>query len=516
MDLLFHLIRRVLPVGLIAGAGFVMFSSFAPVATDRVESFGIDAVSSDADLSALSTLPADPPLSAKVELNWNEIELNQGEYSWTSGSNPDLLITGLSSQNREIIAVLKGGPVYLVSDPGNAIDQTRLLLRWAAFVQAAVDRYGEQVHDWEIGSAINTVQGISSFLYPQNSQAAIRPDPLLYAKLVKTASAVIKNKDPNDEVWTGSLVGVTSSRCAMNPLTFLLELHGAKAWSALDGIDFDPDRGSALPEDNAAVAPECASSLPLDDTSLSGETRALQELVRQLDGKLIRVSGLGWSTDELSGLVASRVLSQESLHADLLTRASIPLLAQNSVPSVLWSFQPAIEPAALAALTNLETLLVGAKPVGQVQGDNGSVKEYRFQKGDQIIIVVWRTIDGDTPAPVNLSNLQVRSLTAFPVDAASFDSQNGTTIPVNENGESLILVNERPVVLVGNTAVLSVAIQQEVQNGTELAQLEVKQALRRLANNQKAALKQWIASLFDSARDQAVNWGEDTLNQLLN
>jgi ribonucleotide reductase beta subunit family protein with ferritin-like domain len=44
----------------------------------------------------------------------------------------------------------------------------------------------------------------------------------------------------------------------------------------------------------------------------------------------------------------------------------------------------------------------------------------------------------------------------------------------------------------------------------------VKQALRRLANNQKAALKQWIASLFDSAKDQAVNWGEDTLNQLLN
>ncbi|MEN6572586.1 MAG: hypothetical protein ABFD24_12180 [Anaerolineaceae bacterium] len=518
MDLLFHLFRRIFPIGLIGGVGLFLFSSLAPVATNRVDSFGMDAstwASSSTEVSQ-AAFPEDPMLVVRVTLDWSQIEPVQGEYNWSGNTALDLQIASLAGSKRKIIGVLSGRPVYLVSNIENPVDQTQLLLRWVAFVQAAVDRYGEQIHDWEIGSQINTWSGLSPFLYPQNSRTAVKPDPVLYAKLIKTASAVIKNTDANAEVWTGTLVGFTSPACALNPLSFLLELHGSKAWNTLDGVDYSPDRGMLAPEAQGTVTPECASGLGTTDTSLTGETRAVQDLIRQLGGKQVRISLPGWTSDNLAGLISSRNISQDQLAADLFTRASVPLLAQNGIPSVIWSIDPAREPAASAALLNLEKLLVDAKPVGQVQGAEGTLFEYRFSKGDQLIIVVWRSIEGDTAAPINLANIDTKSLAAFPVDAPSFDPSGGTAIPVDESKNALMLVNERPVVLIGKTSDLTVGIRQQVENASELAQIEVKQSLRHIANDQKAALKAWIASLFDSAKDQAINWGEEKLNEILN
>ena len=519
MDLLFWLLRRLLPLGLVAGTGFLMFSSFTPAASDRVEGFGIDAsvISAPAsDLAAsLSGIPSEPPLLVRVSFDWSQLEPARDVYDWSAGGL-DLQLASLSTQGRKIIGVLEGGPVYLVSSINLPVDQTQLLLRWAAFVQAVVERYGDQIDTWEIGSQINTTRGVSPFLYPMDEHAAVNPDPTLYARLVKTANAVIKNTDPNDEVWTGSLVGSTSAACNLNPLTFLLELNSAKAWGSLDGITFEPDRGAVTPETHAAINPRCASSLPESDSTLSGETRAVQELIRQLGGKSIRVSGLGWSEDLLASASPTRSITQGQLQADLITRASVPLLALNSVPSVLWRFDPVAAPETVLALANLHDLLVGAKPLGQVQGDGGTVNEYRFRKGNQLIILVWRSIDGDTAAPVSLANLEAKSLSAFPVDAASLSDAYATPITADETGSALILVNERPVILIGSNADWSVGIQQDAQNWVELGQNQVKQGLRRLANAQKAALKNWIAGLFDSAKDQAVTWGEEKLDELLN
>ncbi len=516
MDLLFWLIRRLFPLGLIVGTGFVMFSSFTPVSTGRVDALGLDASASSGDLSSLLTsIPGDQPLIVRVSLDWTLIEVSQGAYDWSTASGPDLQITSLAAQGRKIIGVLQGGPAYLVTSVNLPIDQTQLLLRWAAFVQAAVDRYGEQIDTWEIGARINTYSGTARFLYPMDEHAAVNPDPALYAKLVKTASAVIKTSDPNDEVWSGTLIGSTSSSCAMNPLTFMLELNGARAWSTLDGITFDPDR-SALPEAGAEINPQCAASLSSADTTLSGEVRAAQELIRQLGGKQIRVSGLGWTQDQLTSAASGRSISPSQLQADMTVRASVPLLGLNSVPSVMWNFDPLSSPETLQALRNLDELLAGSKPLGEVQGVDGSIFEYRFQKGSQMIILVWRSVDGDTGAPVSLANLQVKSLAAFPVDATSLESGAGVPVSVDEMGSALILVNERPVILTGTTASLSTGLQQNAQELAESAQIKVKQGMRELVNRQKAALKNWIAGLFDSAKDQAITWGEDKLDELLN
>src|SRR5659263_178407 len=87
MDLLFYLFRRLLPLGLIAGAGLFMFTSFAPVSSDRVEALGLDASaftspSVDASLSSLSVIPEKPPLLVRVTLDWSAIEFSEWNYNW--------------------------------------------------------------------------------------------------------------------------------------------------------------------------------------------------------------------------------------------------------------------------------------------------------------------------------------------------------------------------------------------------------------------------------------------------
>ena len=163
------------------------------------------------------------------------------------------------------------------------MDSTQFLLRWADFVQAAVDQFGDQVDVWEVGSQINTDTGMSAFINPASPSSSTTPDPKLYTQMLKVANNIVKGADPNDEVWMGSLVSAASGSCAMNPLTFLLEINGAKGWEAMDSIEYSPARGANPPE--AAVtstSSACASSLPVANTTLSGEVQSVQDLARQL------------------------------------------------------------------------------------------------------------------------------------------------------------------------------------------------------------------------------------------
>ncbi len=521
MNLLFRLFRHLIPVGLVAGIGAFLFSSFSPMVSDRVdnlglESSGIDPTSLQADPSSLAGIPLDPPLLVRQEIDWTQIETSENNYTWSNVSDLDLKITAYSSRGEKIIGVLKGGPLYLVTSADRPVDQKQLLLRWAAFVQAVVDRYGSQVDLWEIGTGINTYTGVSSFLYPLDPSITVNPDPAFYAKLVKTASAVIKAADPNDEVWTGSLVGFTSARCATSPSTFLLELHGANAWKSIDGIDYAPDRGMTAPEAAAAPNSACPAAVSSSEITLTEEVRLVQDLSRQLGSKPVRISGLGWSTDQLSALSSGRAISADQLQADWFVRSTVPLLAQNGIPSAVWTLNPNASPSSAAALANLAGLLIDTKPVGMVQGQTGSVFEYRFTSGSRTIIIAWRAADGDNAAPVRLSNLNSHTLLAYAVDAPSLDEKNGTSIKVDENGSTLVMLNERPVIFIGRNADLTAAIQQDLQTQADQVKLNAQKAARHSMNDLKAELIRWLEGLFDSAKEKAVAWGEDKINELLN
>jgi len=259
----------------------------------------------------------------------------------------------------------------------------------------------------------------------------------------------------------GSLVSATASSCAVNPLTFMLEMNATKAWKSIDSIQYRPERGDAAPEDTISTANSaCASSLPASSTTLVGEIQSVTDLARQLGGKIVRLEGLGWSDGELASIASGRSISADQVLADYLSRSSIIAYSGGKISSVFWRADAQTYPAVSNALANLNSVLDGAKFVSQAQGQTGSVFEYRFQKGSKWIIVAWHASDGDAPFPVTLSGLEVNRLTAYAVDAAEFSGQNGTVISVDDSGNTIVLLNERPVVFIGTTADLGESAKQ--------------------------------------------------------
>jgi len=518
MKLIRHFILQLVPLGVIAAIVASMFSSSTPIQSEQVEALNVASGPGSAynDGNFESLLAAEKYAGqtyAREVIDWSEVESTQGTYNWSASRPLSAIFTAEKNAGMQVVAVLTGKPAYL----GDSIDVTQYLVSWANFVQAAVNQFGDQVDIWEIGSHVNTLSGSGTFLYPAAVTSSMQPDPSTYAQIVKAASKIIKNADPNDQVWMGSLVSAAAGSCAVNLLTFLLEVNGTKAWSVIDSIQYDPDRGALAPEATlTSVSSGCSTSLPMSSTTMVGEVQALLDLARQLGGKTVRIEGMGWASDDLTALTANRNLSSDQALADLLTRASVQLFAENGVTQNFWQINPTDRPLVLQAMSNLNSVLAGAQFISQPQGQTGSVFEYRFQKGSQWVIIAWRASEGDTPYPVTLANLPVDALSAYAVDATAFISEYGTAIPVDASGNAVLMLNERPVVFVGKIGTLSQAMQADAEYQAATWKHEVKVMVHQGMNNVKAAILQSLESVLNSAKDKAIQWGEDKLNELLN
>ena len=521
MRLIFYALRHFLPLGLIATMGAVLFSAAAPVTSTRVDGFGVEMSALPAltleNVEALVTLIDNSGAKyIRQEINWSEIENSPDVYNWSAVTPLDLLFTSAQTHDIKVVAVLNGGPVYLAT-PGQLVDRTALGDRWEKFVQAAVNYFGESVDVWEIGSGINGYRGMSPFLTPLSPRDELNPDPQFYTKLLRSASKIIKDTDPNDQVWMGSLVGFAANDCAMSPLTFLLEFNAAKGWKAIDAIPYQPRQGAAAPEFQAAGAGSsaCSSNLMTTSTSVTTEIEAVQELARQLGGKQVIITGLGWSDKEINVISNGRGISTGQLESDLLVRASTALMAQNSIATIFWQTDISSNLSSYNALVNLQQALGDTKPLGQVQGQAGSVYEYRFRQGGVTTSITWRITDGDTPYPVNLDAVDIKSFMAYPSDSAGINKETGISIPSNDAGQVMVMLNERPVIFIGRSGDLTGNLKLAITDQVELWKLEIDHLVVRLLNNQKAAFKDILEEMFNKAKESAVEWGEGKLEELL-
>ena len=519
MRLIHRFFLRLLPLGVLVGFGYIMFASIGTVQSDRFQpitqmaSPGNSYNSGTFD-SALTQQKNNGGNYVRETIDWSQIEPSEGTYDWNAPIPYAAVFAAEKAQGLTTVAVLTGGPTYLQATDIGLVDQTQFLLRWANFVQVAVNELGGSVDVWEIGSALNTPTGMTPYLTPTTPSSTSTPSPTLYAQMLRVASKIIKLADPNDEVWMGSLVSATSARCAYNPLTFLLEVNGAKGWSSVDRLNFTPDRGALAPEAAAtAVNSACATALPSGSATLSGEVQAVQDLARQLGGKPVQIEGLGWSSTDLETLANGRSTAAAEILADELTRATVLTAGSNGITDVAWAAESGT--AAATALANLNSVLAGAQFDSQPQGQSGSVYEYRFRKGSQWIIIAWRAQDGDNPIPVTLSDLPVGSLTAYAVDAPSF-AAGGTDIPIDANGNAILMLNERPVVFLGKTADLMTALQEDAAYQTDGWKYQIKLAAHNSLNQAKAAMLHAVEGAFNSAKDKALQWGEEKLNEVLN
>jgi len=452
----------------------------------------------------------------RQEINWSLVETSADVYDWSAVVPLDLLVAAASARDMKIVAVLTGGPTYL-ADSGQPVDRSAVRERWVKFVRAAVEHFGEQVDIWEIGSAVNSSYALTPLLAPLSPDQAISPSAAFYSKLVSDAADMIKGVDPNDQVWLGTLTGLYDPSCAINPLTFILEMNANKIWNDFDAILYQPAQGSAAPENPSsdAINSACASNLVTKPASLTEEIRAVQELARQLGGKPVLVSGLGWGSVELSTLSANRVISPDQVEADMLVRASAALMSQNAIPIIFWNSDIVTNRSAQRAFTNLQHSLEKTKPLGRVRAEDSTVHEYHFRKGGQQLIIAWHAQDGDTEYQTVLNVSDLPSLTAWAADAKSLSRENGHGIPAEGIEKIPVTLTERPVIYSGRTGDLILNIQYTIEDQVELAQLELSRLTKRWINEAKKEFVKLLEKELDQAKDSALEWGEDKIDEIL-
>lgn len=520
MKLLLIAARFVLPVGLVGALTGLLLTSPSASESSRIDGFGIEMSA----LPALTIENVEPILDQveaagiqyiRQEINWSLIEASPDSYDWASVGQLDLLFSSAKSRGIQVVATLIGGPVYLAGDGG--VDKAAFGPRWENFVQAAVNHYGESVDIWEIGSVVNSSQGMSAFLSPLSPQDWMDPDPVFYTDLVRSAAKIINDADPNDQVWLGSLVGVYADDCAMNPLTFLLEVNAARGWKAVDVVSYQPAQGASAPEYPASgeINEACGSNLMTIPNSMSEEVQRIQELARQLGGKEVLVSGLGWSGGDLESLADGRDISIQQVEADMLGRASVILMARNSIPAVFWRTDITENPSSYNAIKNLQNTLSKSRPLGQSQGMEGSIHEYRFGEGGKTVIVAWNTVDGDDAVPASLSVEHFKRLEAWAIDTPDITHEYALQIKVDDAGTAIVLLNERPVIFTGRTSDIAESVRASIHDQVELWGEEVQESLAHVANNLKSEMMGLLEQWFDQAKEEAINWGEEKLDELL-
>ncbi len=168
----------------------------------------------------------------RLTLRWNWIEPERGELDWSA---MDGTLAQLSAARIEPLLVIVGSPRWAsgapageqrpdlyVPPPGPRF--SAWLDRYARFVSAAVERYGDAVRLWEIWNEPN----LAKLWRP-------RPDPSEYRRLYERLRATILSLDPGAEVAVGGLAGLTvASSPSLPGRAFLRRL--ARTHPPLDAV----------------------------------------------------------------------------------------------------------------------------------------------------------------------------------------------------------------------------------------------------------------------------------------
>lgn len=199
----------------------------------------------------------------------------------------------------------------------------------------------------------------------------------------------------------------------------------------------------------------------------------------------------------------------------MLGRASVILMARNSIPAVFWRTDITENPSSYNAIKNLQNTLSKSRPLGQSQGMEGSIHEYRFGEGGKTVIVAWNTVDGDDAVPASLSVEHFKRLEAWAIDTPDITHEYALQIKVDDAGTAIVLLNERPVIFTGRTSDIAESVRASIHDQVELWGEEVQESLAHVANNLKSEMMGLLEQWFDQAKEEAINWGEEKLDELL-
>lgn len=468
----------------------------------------------------------------REEFPWSEIEQTPGEYNWsyTKGDkfiDFDSMLALAARSQLKILAVLDGGPLYLPHVyPDQPIDADLLIQHWSTYVQAIVDRYGDQIDYWEIGNEMNNPEEWGKVMFPTITDAAVSPSPFLYARMLTIASKIIKKDNPRDTIVLGGLYNSPDSDCSTSPLAFLAEIANAGAWDTFDVVGLHPYWQNNPPEVWMPRGPSydvenghCLTNQPVE-SNLLGEIRQVNELTKQLQTKPIWVTELAWQEDWLVSIANQKGLSANEMQANFIIRSIVPLLSEDNVQKIFWNTSASdnqlqsvqLHPEGQIALRNIARLLGGARPLGQFQplSDLGSPQElgifdYRFRKEGRTIIIAWAANGGNQPYQITLADLPGKKFRAYALDAIDLSLKGGMALTIKKDNSLTIYVNENPAFLIQENPSIFSSLKYRIEDGTA----------RKTASIQ-TGIDSWVRLQKKGLSEKALQWAEDNLFTFLN
>jgi hypothetical protein len=185
----------------------------------------------------------------RVPVAWSAIESSRnGGYEW---SGLDQIVAAAARDRLEVLPFFLSTPRWLSRDSRRLpVDNGRQRQAWAAFIRAAVERYGRGGQFWDEhgpGSAtpLPTVPIRDWQIWnEENFFYFTRPaSPGRYARLLKITHRAVRQADPRADIVLGGLFGNPRQRppAAMDAVDFLEQLYRVRGIKAtFDAVALHP------------------------------------------------------------------------------------------------------------------------------------------------------------------------------------------------------------------------------------------------------------------------------------
>lgn len=468
----------------------------------------------------------------REEIPWQEVEQIPGQFQWNYANGDTIrdyhfMLDEAEKHGLEVLAVLSGGPVYLPHVyPEKSVDIDLFLEHWKNYVQAVVDRFGDQIDYWEISPQANRPDVWGAAMFPTTPGAVSEPNAFLYSRMLTTANKIIKKHNKSDTIVLGGLYGSMSNSCLTSPLMFLKEIKNNGAWKAFDVIAIHPYWENNPPEAwiprGAQVDPETLECNPNNSggSNLVHELRTIRDFAQSNGRKPVWVTEIGWHETWLSYSADQHQLAYDQVEANYLTRSIVPLISEKGIEKIFWFTlyeDPAspgfvLGPNGQQALKNLSRLLGGARALGQFQQTSSygtaqdlGIYEFRFRKEGRTIIIAWTASGGQSPYLVTFEDIPGKRYRAYAADALDLSVDAGMELSVNDNKSMTIYVNEFPVILIEQNPSLVSSLSQRMKDG-----------VNKTIDDQKDKAQSWASAQMNNLTKEMLDWVEQKMYGLLN
>jgi hypothetical protein len=266
---------------------------------------------------------------------------------------------------------------------------------------------------------------------------------------------------------------------------FLTQVQEAGGWPDFDIVALHPYRTPFAPEDVLSRSRFDVETLQIESSghrySLQDELEAFQRLIARWGAKPIWLTEIGWASNSLKERAQQRGTQAEFVQGDYLIRSTVQALAagaqvvmwydlrEDAVPSpeessfglIRRDFSP--KPA-YAAFSTMAHVLAGSQYQAQVRLADEDVYAYRFVKGRQHVLVLWRAPEQDGPRTVHVEDVNAERARLIGPELGPYTPDVGTIVtPVN--GALDLTLSERPVFVVYDEGSASTDQKAKMETG---------------------------------------------------